>query len=102
VFVRDVVQLWRIVAMAWMFVTPVFWDMRLMARNLPPSLVPWLENGNPFFALLQAHRLVLGGSPQVLGDFWPHLGIASAWAVGAFAVGYTTFVSRKHKFADLI
>lgn len=101
VFVRDTVQLWRLLSMAWMFVTPVFWDNTMLAK-LPPALVPWLTDANPMYPLMQAHRLVLGGPPELLGDFWSHLAIAACWATGFFLFGYTMFMGRKHKFADLV
>jgi ABC-type polysaccharide/polyol phosphate export permease len=114
VFIRDVSQLWRIIAMAWMFLSPVFWEPELMAHKFGAlsKLLFWL---NPAFPLLQAHRAALGVTGSMnnppegmvtvgvpVGDFWFHLGIASAWALGFLVVGYTVFMSRKHKFADLI
>jgi lipopolysaccharide transport system permease protein len=102
VFVRDVAQLWRMLVMAWMFLSPVFWDMELLNTKCPPSLVPWVMNLNPAFPLLQTHRLVLGGSEAHFGAFWPQLGVAAAWALGLLVVGYSIFMSRKHKYSDLI
>lgn len=102
VFVRDTVHLWRIAAMAWMFVSPVFWERRLLDDKLPPALVDWIVALNPAFSLIQVHRLALGGPPERLGPFWSQLGIAAAWAVAFLVVGYGVFMSRKHRFADLI
>jgi lipopolysaccharide transport system permease protein len=102
VFVRDIVQLWRIVSQAWMFVTPIFWEPKLLAGALSPEAVDAMMCANPAYPLIQAHRLALGGPPAMLGDFWSHLGIAAAWGAGFFVLGYCTFMSRKHKYADLI
>jgi lipopolysaccharide transport system permease protein len=102
VFVRDLVQLWRILIMAWMFLTPVFWQPALLESKLPAHVVPWVVNLNPVYPLVQAHRIALGGEARYLGEFWPQLGVAAAWAVFWLVVGYSTFMSRKHKFADLI
>lgn len=102
VFVRDIVQLWRIVSMAWMFLTPIFWEPKLLFDKLSPEAVFWIVNLNPAYPLVQAHRLALGGTASHLGSFWPQLGTAAVWGFVLFAVGYAVFMSRKHKYADLI
>jgi len=104
VFVRDVGQLWRIFVSAWNFLSPVFWEPRLLLDNdlLPQGVVALIMDWNPMYPLLMAHRLALGGDAPFLGEFWSQLGRAAAWAVGAFVLGYGIFMSRKHKYADLI
>lgn len=110
VFVRDTSQLWRIITMAWMFLTPVFWTPDRMFVLFPEDHV-WVAhtifNANPAYPLLMAHRLALGGTDTLvqgamLGDFWTHVGVATLWAVTLLVIGYATFMSRKHKYADLI
>jgi lipopolysaccharide transport system permease protein len=101
VFVRDIAQLWRIVVMAWMFLSPVFWGEDQLG-SLPEWARTALTAVNPAFPLIQAHRLVLGGDPAHLGAFWPQYGVATAWAAGVFVLGYAVFMSRKHKYSDLI
>ncbi len=103
VFARDVSQIWRIVTTAWLFLTPVFWRPSLMRDKFGDTIVAdLLFSLNPAYPLVQAHRLALGGVHPDLGSFWQHLGAASLWAIGFLVVGYSTFMSRKHKYADLI
>jgi lipopolysaccharide transport system permease protein len=102
VFVRDISQLWRLISMAWMFVSPVFLRPSDMERTLGPSAF-WFEVLNPAWALIQAHRRCLFGPiDPSFGEFWSQLGIASLWAIGFLLVGFTLFVSRKHKYSDVI
>jgi len=108
VFVRDVVQLWRIGTMIWMFLTPVFWTPDVIAqKDFPEWFTGVLNHGNPAAPLLQAHRLAIGftnpeGVPPMFGNFWEQLGIAAAWALGFLVLGYSTFTASKHKYADLV
>jgi lipopolysaccharide transport system permease protein len=104
VFVRDTAQLWRLATMSWMFLSPVFWQPKDLVDSgkLSAELVGWMEALNPAWSLMQAQRIALGGPEALLGSFWPHLGTAWAWAMGSMLVGYCVFMSRKHKFSDLI
>lgn len=102
IFIRDTVHVWRLMSMAWMFVSPVFWMPEQVAPKLPPWGMTVMMSFNPASPLLQANRLALGGVDKSLGEFWPQLGIAAAWAFGLLLIGYGLFMSRKHKFTDLI
>lgn len=107
VFSRDTSQLWGLVAQGWMFLSPVFLLPSQLEGPVKDGHLPvWgpglVEALNPAWALMQAQRLALGGPSEVLGAFWPQVGIAAAWAFGFLVLGYTVFMSRKHKFADLI
>ncbi|HEX6813932.1 MAG TPA: ABC transporter permease [Planctomycetota bacterium] len=116
VFSRDTSQLWGIFSAAWMFLTPVFWYPHALegaVADVIKSLFAW----NPAYPLLQAHRLVLGAQPvpytkdvdgalvERLSDFGnlgDHLLHASLWALAFLFVGYAVFMSRRHKYADLV
>jgi lipopolysaccharide transport system permease protein len=107
VFVRDTSQMWRIVTMAWMFLTPVFWEPNKLLEMFPPEYASSIEvfaHLNPAHSLLMAHRLALGLElPKIdLGDFWTHIGFFALWSTFFILLGYTAFMSRKHKFADLV
>ena len=102
IFIGDTAHLWRLAAMAWMFLSPVFWSPKMLEGKLSPSVLSGMETFNPAHPLLQATRLSFGGVDPSLGAFWPHLGVAAAWSVGLVLLGYGLFMSRKHKFTDLI
>ncbi len=105
VFVRDTSQIWRIATMSWQFLSPVFWEPKLVLERLGewgPAFLTTLQIVNPAYSLMMAHRLAFGLADPSYGDFWSHVGVLAAWAVGLLLVGYGTFVSSKHKHADVI
>lgn len=109
VFIRDVSQLWSLVTMAWMFVTPVFWFPKQLTDVVEKGLGAehlWIAdtffNLNPAYSMLMANRLALGGVDAQLGDFWSHMAWATGWAAAMMVIGYSTFTSSKHKYADLV
>ena len=103
VFVRDVGQVWRIFAIAWQFLSPVFWHPDLVEKSaIGPSGLWYLANLNPAYPLIMSHRLALGMTDAELGDFWTQLGIAAVWATFFLVLGYSTFMASKHKYADLV
>ncbi len=115
VFARDTSHLWGIVVTAWMFVTPVFWYPSLVtekfrSEELGFDLAGWFE-ANPAYHMVMAHRIVLGAvettgpDGKVLvsfGNLGEHLLVLGCWAVALFVLGCATFMSRRHKFADLV
>lgn len=113
VFSRDVRHLWGIIATAWMFLTPVFWRPYIMESKVP-GLAQTLATFNPAYSLIMAQRIALGatdvpgeldgnGMPIVeFDDFWGKLGNGALWALVFLLIGYGMFMSRKHKYADLV
>ncbi len=101
VVVRDTAHLYGVVAMAWLFLSPVFWRIDLLSAGSLGPLAS-LFRLNPAYSLLQAHRAVLGvpgGEPQWL---WWHLGATALWAVLWMTVGYALFARQKRDLADLV
>jgi len=107
VFLRDTLHLYTIFAQAWFFLSPVFWAPWQLQEKLADYW--WLFTLNPLYPLIIAHRQVLGISlaqegtdAGVPGGVWDNIGLAAIWAVGFLVVGYSFFVSRKQRFADLV
>jgi ABC-type polysaccharide/polyol phosphate export permease len=102
VFARDTGHLWGILGMAWFFLSPIFWFPSLIREKLGDLAVVFTYN--PAYPLLQCHRLAFGirDDSGILGSFWPQLGVAALWAVSFLVLGYSVFMSRRHKFADLV
>jgi len=106
VFIRDVGQLWRIVTMAWMFLSPVFWKPDMAIGALGRTWADVMFHVNPMFSLVMLHRYALGGellgSPPGAPEFWSMFWTVVAWSFGFLALGYSMFAASKHKFADVV
>ena len=109
VLMRDTFHLYSIGQQAWFFLSPVFWPLALFEGKLGEHA--WVVELNPMYSLIQAHRYVFGfgghdymlhadGTP--LPGIWYHLGFAALWATFFLVIGYSFFMSRKNKFADLV
>lgn len=112
VFARDTSHLWGILQTAWMFLTPVFWYPHQIPGELGDSLRAAFQ-WNPAYPLIQAHRIVLGARDFTLGDgetsiavsfgsLGSHLASCAVWAIALLALGYGVFMSRRHRYADLV
>ena len=74
-----------------------------------PSLawaVPYLPF-NPAYCLVMANRQIFGVGAEVPQELFPHsleqcILYSAIWAVAAFFIGYAAFMSKRHKFADLV
>lgn len=105
VFIRDVQQVWRIFSMAWFFLSPVFWDPKMMSGMIQDETLTAIAfNANPAYSLLMANRIALAGELPQLGivDFWGHVGVLALWAFGMLTLGHMTFTANKHKHADIV
>ena len=110
VFARDAHQLWGIIVQLGMFLSPVMWwfaQIKPMVDDIPVLGV--VLRINPMWWILNAHRQAVGlghqlrdGVPIVAEPFLLNLGVGAAWAVVVLVLGYGVFMSRRHKFADLV
>lgn len=114
VFARDVHHLWGVLSLAWFFMSPIFWSVELIENAATRYGLEGISQFlvlNPAFCLLMTQRQVFGiGStlPEDQYTQWFPLGlgenlmICGLWAVVMLYIGFGFFMSRKHKFADLI
>ena len=114
VFMRDTKELLGLANQALMFASGTLITPQQIegVSKGASDWITWL----PWFHLLQAHRITLGvptdsppvrltdSAPMVAvePEFFTHLGWSAAWALLFIVVGYASFMSRRHKFADLV
>lgn len=90
VFFRDVIHLWGVVTMAWMYATPIFYPVDI----LPEWMVPIMDC-NPMYHYVSYFRdIVLYGTMPGVGETL----ICVGCGVVAFAIGYLVFRSQEKKF----
>lgn len=106
VFLRDTRQLYGILTTPWLFLSPNFWTPK---QIFPAPDKLWLESiwglVNPAYCLLLANRQIIGMDEETIGirtSLSHNLGVAAAWSLVLFIVGYGTFMTQKHKYADLV
>lgn len=114
VFARDVGHLYAILGQAWFFLSPVFWRLPLIQEKADAFDAPWAMHIlllNPVYCMLMAQRQIVGLGHEMppaeyLANFplglWQNIGFSVIWAGVMFFIGYGFFMSRKHKFADLV
>ena len=91
VYFPDVSEMYQIVLMAWMYITPVIYPANIIPVNIQP-----LIRMNPMYYLLNLYRLPLyDGRLPVWGEIWP----AVVWAVGMMIFGWFVFTSKSDEFA---
>ena len=88
----DVVEMYDIVSLAWMYLTPIFYPPDI----IPASVRPFVLNLNPMYSLIKLFRLSLyyGQAPG-----WDQVLTAAAWAFLTLAVGWAVFTWKADEFA---
>ncbi len=94
VYFRDLEHILGIVAMAWMFMTPIMYDLSQVPQNLLP-----LFRLNPMTNIVTAYRDILytGKVPQ-LGSLGISLGIGIVFLV----IGFLVFGRMKRRFSEVM
>lgn len=93
VFFRDVMHLWSVVITAWMYFTPIFWTIDMIAKM--PQIVQLLVRVNPMYNFLTFIRdiCMYGTAPSL-----HTIAMCAGWAVVAIIIGYAIFHKTEHKF----
>jgi len=83
IFFEDVVQMYQILMTAWMYFTPIIYDIDIL-----PEFVQRLEQFNPMFHLIKLFR-----QTTYLGEMfsWADLGWSALFAFGTLIVGWLVF-----------
>ena len=91
IFFPDVAEMYQILLMAWMYLTPVIYPEEII-----PAQFLTIYRINPMYWMLKMFRLpVYEGVIPSLQDLWPAL----AWSVGMLIVGWLFFTSRSDEYA---
>ena len=91
IFFPDVAEMYQILLMAWMYLTPVIYPEEII-----PAQFMTIYRINPMYWMLKMFRLpVYEGVIPTLQDLWPAL----AWSVGMLIVGWLFFTSRSDEYA---
>jgi ABC-2 type transport system permease protein len=94
VFFRDVIHLWGVALMAWMYATPIFWPQEMIA-DVPYAAVRVIMQLNPMYNFINAMRCVFIWDMAPTLRTWLLCGGAS---IVALVLGYLVFRRSERKF----
>lgn len=92
VYFRDLEHILGIVTMAWMYATPIMYDISMV----PPELLS-LFNLNPMTPIISAYRNIL--YYQTMPDL-SYMGLILLWSIGFIIIGYLVFQKLQRGFAE--
>lgn len=94
VFFRDLVHLWSVLLMAWMYATPLFWPVS-MIEQVPYAFVRTLMYVNPMYNFVTFMR-----DTVVYATMPPSSVVLSCvvWAAVSLALGYWVFRANERRF----
>jgi ABC-type polysaccharide/polyol phosphate export permease len=91
VYFPDVAEMYQIILMAWMYLTPIIYP-----ETVIPAKYQLILHLNPMYYLVKLWRLPLyDGRWPTWGEFWP----AAVIAIGMLLVGWFFFTSKSDEFA---
>jgi len=100
VFFRDTEHILGVGTLAWFFMTPIFYPVRMQLDKLPDGM-DWLAFLNPMTGIIWAYRTLLMGSK--LPDMAvprSYLLISAAVCFIVLGFGLTTFQKLQTRFGD--
>ncbi|WP_308000992.1 ABC transporter permease [uncultured Parolsenella sp.] len=94
VFFRDVIHLWGVLMLAWMYATPIFWPVDFIA-DVPYAAVRLIMLANPMYNYITFMRMIFinGQVPELIT-----FAMCAFWAVAALALGFFVFHRLERKF----
>lgn len=92
VYFRDLEHILGIVTMSWMYVTPIFYSIDMVPKNLRSMF-----NLNPMTPIIAAYRSIL--YYKTMPDL-SHMGMILVWSIGFIIVGYLIFQKLQKNFAE--
>lgn len=92
VYFRDLEHILGIVTMAWMYVTPILYDINMVPENLQSMF-----KLNPMTPIILAFRDIL--YYKTMPDL-SHMGLIFIWAIGFIIIGYIIFQKLQKGFAE--
>ena len=94
VYFRDLEHILGIISMAWMFMTPIMYDLSIVPARLQPVFML-----NPMTSVITAYRDILyAGSVPKLAT----LGIALGMGIVFLALGFRVFGKLKRRFSEVM
>lgn len=92
VYFRDLEHILGIVTMAWMYATPIMYDINMVPENMRA-----LFNLNPMTSIISAIRSIL--YYKTMPDL-SHMGLIFIWSIGFIIIGYLVFQKLQRGFAE--
>ena len=94
VYFRDLEHILGVVSMAWMFLTPIMYDLSII-----PDRLRWIFSLNPMTAIITAYRdIMYYGSVPKLGTLAAAGGVGLAFLV----IGFLVFGRLKRRFSEVM
>jgi len=91
VYFPDVAEMYQIILLAWMYLTPIIYP-----ENIIPANLAWIFNLNPMYYLIRLFRIpLLDGRIPTLGQILPAAGIG----IGVLIIGWIFFTAKSDEFA---